>query len=280
MLLGLFNRSGARRSDGLQFRPTLLSLEERAVPASASVSQLAHGPALVGAPISSLGSALPINITGVTTNSAGQLVANGTLGSTPLTLPLALTPDPTATNILNLHLGPIHLDLLGLKVDTSQICLDITAQPGPGNLLGNLLSNVANLLNQGSPLGTVLGGLTSGQLTTLTNGLTGLLNGAFSTITTPFSGSTSDVSATTSGTTSILHLSVGPVNLNLLGLNVHLDDCNGGPVTVDISAQSGPGNLLGNLISGLAGILDRPGNRVGQVGHALQDIIGAIGQLI
>ena len=49
--------------------------------------------------------------------------------------------------ILFLDLGPIFLDVLGLQVDLSQIVLDITAVPGPGNLLGNLLCAVAGLLD-------------------------------------------------------------------------------------------------------------------------------------
>jgi hypothetical protein len=48
------------------------------------------------------------------------------------------------------------------------------------------------------------------------------------------------------------------VDLNLLGLGVHLDNCANGPVNVDVSAQRGPGNLLGNLLSDVAHLLDRP----------------------
>ena len=39
------------------------------------------------------------------------------------------------------------MNLLGLTVHTNEIVLDIAAVPGPGNLLGNLLCSVANLLN-------------------------------------------------------------------------------------------------------------------------------------
>jgi hypothetical protein len=46
----------------------------------------------------------------------------------------------------------------------------------------------------------------------------------------------------------VLHLELGPLDLTLLGLNVILDDCDGGPVVVDINAQRGSGNLLGNLL--------------------------------
>jgi hypothetical protein len=57
--------------------------------------------------------------------------------------------------ILHLELGPLDLSLLGLMVHLDRIVLDITAQPGPGNLLGNLLCAVANLLNNNGPLGPI-----------------------------------------------------------------------------------------------------------------------------
>jgi hypothetical protein len=50
-------------------------------------------------------------------------------------------------DILNLVLGPLHLDLLGLVVDLNQVILNITGQTGAGNLLGNLLCNLAGLLD-------------------------------------------------------------------------------------------------------------------------------------
>ena len=62
---------------------------------------------------------------------------------------------PAACDILTLDLGPIHLDLLGLVVDLAPVNLDITAVPGPGNLLGNLLCAVAGLLDNNG-LGNVL----------------------------------------------------------------------------------------------------------------------------
>ena len=51
----------------------------------------------------------------------------------------------------------------------------------------------------------------------------------------------------------ILDLSLGPLDLNLLGLVVHLDEVN-----LNIDAESGPGNLLGNLLCAVAGLLDGP----------------------
>lgn len=67
----------------------------------------------------------------------------------------ALTSPNQVCDILFLDLGPLFLDVLGLQVDLSQIVLDINAAPGPGNLLGNLLCAVVNLLN--NPLGNIQG---------------------------------------------------------------------------------------------------------------------------
>jgi hypothetical protein len=56
-------------------------------------------------------------------------------------------PIPGACEILNLRLGPINLDLLGLVVRTNRIQVRIDAVPGPGNLLGNLLCAITGILD-------------------------------------------------------------------------------------------------------------------------------------
>jgi hypothetical protein len=70
-----------------------------------------------------------------------------------------------------------------------------------------------------------------------------------------------NVGATDGGETGcdILNLSLGPVALNVLGLNINLDDCAGGPITVDITGDEGEGKLLGNLLCDIAGLLDSDG---------------------
>lgn len=62
-------------------------------------------------------------------------------------------------DILNLQLGPLNLDLLGLVVDLDQVNLDITAQQGQGKLLGNLLCGVAGLLDGVAKLNQLIGKL-------------------------------------------------------------------------------------------------------------------------
>jgi hypothetical protein len=68
----------------------------------------------------------------------------------------ALAP---ACDVLNLVLGPLHLDLLGLVVDLNRIVLNVVAQSGAGKLLGNLLCAVAGLLDGG--LNGLLGRITN-----------------------------------------------------------------------------------------------------------------------
>ena len=103
-----------------------------------------------------------------------QLVASGLLNGTLTSATGAVTqivnqavtlPVSSATascQILNLVLGPVDLDLLGLTVHLNQVVLNITAVPGAGNLLGNLLCAVANLLN-----GTNLSGILNTLVTDL-----------------------------------------------------------------------------------------------------------------
>jgi hypothetical protein len=213
--------------------------------------------------------------------SGDQLLASGTatavikgktytvpFNNVPVNLSLASNQAGAGTcPILDLSLGPIDLNLLGLVVQTSPICLTITANAG-GGLLGDLLCRVANLLKGGLSLGQILSELTSTDLNSLLNGIKGLLNGALGRLVQAV------ISLITAGThvhtCAILHLKLGPLNLTLLGLNVVLDNCSGGAVTVDITGMTGKGNLLGNLLCELlgGGLLD--------VGATLQDLINQL----
>jgi hypothetical protein len=65
-----------------------------------------------------------------------------------------IPPTPGACTILSLTLGPIDLNLLGLRIRTNQIELLIEGIPAPGTpgpaaggLLGSLLCAITNLLN-------------------------------------------------------------------------------------------------------------------------------------
>src|SRR5690242_4968467 len=90
-------------------------------------------------------------LSGTLLDSAGA--SFGTITNQAVSLPVAVNG---SCPILNLTLGPLDLNLLGLQVHLNQVVLNITAIPGNGNLLGNLLCAVANLLNAGGPISTLL----------------------------------------------------------------------------------------------------------------------------
>lgn len=194
---------------------------------------------------------------GVLTATGGTI--SGTIAGLPFTtdvkdfaldlVPNAGTPAGTCA-VLDLEIGAISLDLLGAFVNTSDICLNITAIEG-GGLLGNLLCGLGDDL-LGGLLGRV-GGLDRVN-DVLSQVLSGVLNGSMAQAQ-PMDHSAAPmpgVEDICEGECEILDLVVGPVDLTLLGLNVVLDDCTGGPVQVCVSASEGEG-LLGDLLCGLAG---------------------------
>ena len=113
-------------------------------------------------------------LTGTLTDSAGTVLGTVTKTvSSPLDTSNSTDATPAvACQILDLRIAPIDLNLLGLVVHTDTIHLNITAQSGPGNLLGNLLCAVAGLLNGGglAGLGATLAGLLN-QIIAILNGL-------------------------------------------------------------------------------------------------------------
>jgi hypothetical protein len=143
-------------------------------------------------------------------------------------------------NVLNLNLGPLHLALLGLIVDLDPVNLTITADSN-GGLLGGLLCGLAG----GSG---ILG--TAANAATLTNAAqkSGLSLGPGFTV--PLNGATAGSAGTQAvplATCTVLDLTLGPLDLSLLGLMVHLSK-----VHLVITADPN-GGLLGSLLCSLAG---------------------------
>jgi hypothetical protein len=136
-----------------------------AIPMAANAATTTHGTSIKNIPVSGQshsGKAFKGHFT-VTqfATRGGKTVALGTLtgklgthnvkatkASFPVTLPTGNMASTSAVcPILHLDLGPLTLNLLGLNVHLNEVILDITATSGPGNLLGNLLCGVSNLLN-------------------------------------------------------------------------------------------------------------------------------------
>ena len=156
--------------------PVPATMARQATPAPAAV--------LNSVPLTSAGSTVG-SFTGTATlqsvsTSGNQLVGNVLLNGTAVvngvttavsqvvTAPLAATNCP----VLLLDVGAIHLNLLGLDVSLAAIHLDITAVPGAGNLLGNLLCTVTHLLDSPGA-----GGGLSNAISNLLNTINGLLSG-------------------------------------------------------------------------------------------------------
>jgi hypothetical protein len=87
-------------------------------------------------------------LTGTASNAAGDTV--GSVTDQPIATPVA-DNGTGSCQILDLSLGTLHLNVLGLVVHLDPVHLNIAAQPGAGNLLGNLLCMVVHLLDGSSP---------------------------------------------------------------------------------------------------------------------------------
>jgi hypothetical protein len=148
---------------------------------------------------------------------------------------------------------------------------------------GLVFQNVRGTLTDGSTfLGTLritsLAPNPNDATTLLASGtLTGIVrtaSGTVTRITQTFSGVVLDLTNPTPGTCRILHLDLGPIHLDLLGLNVDLSE-----VVLDITAVAGPGNLLGNLLCAVAGLLDQGsglGTLLDQINAILASLLGGL----
>lgn len=198
-------------------------------------------------------------------------------------LPIVTEASPGANgcDVLNLSLGPINLNVLGLLVDldnceSGPITVDITADPA-GGLLGELLCSIAGGVMAGD-LQTVFDALEPSDQETVRVLLEFLLSESLG-------GSLMDCQMHHGGgddhhsraakkprqICQLLNLEVGAITLTLLGLTVETSD-----ICLDVRAKRGQGNLLGNLLCGLTELLDQPGDRVGQIRKLTRRIRDAI----
>jgi hypothetical protein len=139
-------------------------------------------------------------------------------------------------DILNLNLAPLRLELLGLIIELDRVVLTIRAN-SRGGLLGSLLCGLA-----GPP---------TAQANRLNNALRRNGISALYAVTLPLVSTTLPSPAllppVPAGHCTVLDLTLGPLDLNLLGLMIHLNR-----VHLRITADPN-GGLLGSLLCGLAG---------------------------
>lgn len=164
------------------------------------------------------------------------------------------------TDVLTLHVAPVQLDLLGALVNTSPIDVSITANSGPGLILGNIVYDLANLFNDlpGQELSIDLLNQELGDLLGLVNDALGLIPAAEVPTVLPDAGR-------------ILSLTVPALDLNLLGLSVVTT-----PITVNADAESADGKLLGNVLTSLLGTLDATPENIAQLNNTLNGVLARV----
>lgn len=143
---------------------------------------------------------------------------------------------------------------------------------GAGAVGTNLIAQLFN--TAGAPIGTFAiqrFAAIGGQLVAL--GTATITNGTGTLVTTLAQNVTPSVNPADPppGSCPILHLDIAPITLNLLGLQITTSE-----IVLDIVAISGPGNLLGNLLCGIAGLLN-PG---GTLTNILNQLVASLNQLL
>jgi hypothetical protein len=196
-----------------------------------------------------------LNATGVITGTlkSGTQVKKDTA---PVRFRVRASHHGTRCNILTLNLQQLHLDLLGARVDTSAINLELYAVRGA--ILGNLFCAVAHarivLPRAAAAMNRRLDGRSLRVMAAHTTAQA--------------------AQAQPAGSCQVLDLILGPLHLDLLGLNVDLyGKTKSDPVEVMITAQPGQG-LLGDVLCSLTG-----GNRITSL-TGLQGLLQTIGVTI
>lgn len=174
----------------------------------------------------------------------GRLVANGTVTArlasggevvkdTARVRFRALQQNGRRCDVLTLRLAPLTLELLGVRVQTSTINLELYGRHGA--LLGNLLCALSEARVRLPRIAAAMNRRLDGKPLRVM-------------------GASAEIRAADhQGTCQVLRLVLGPLHLDLLGLNVELYGENRqSPVVVTIHALPGHG-LLGDLLCPLAG---------------------------
>jgi hypothetical protein len=162
-----------------------------------------------------------------------------------------IPPTPGACQVLNLTLGPLDLNLLGLRIRLSRVDLRIEAIPG-GGLLGDLLCAIAARGETAS--GERFKGIFALKRFTARAGrlyavgkLRGRVAGRRVARTVRMPTARLAQIPPTPGACQVLNLTLGPLDLNLLGLRIRLS-------RVDLRIEAIPGGgLLGDLLCALTG---------------------------
>jgi len=136
------------------------------------------------------------------------------------------------------HTGPLVKQLTDLAVTSTGTLSSLNIPVGTAGIFNGTLTITSFATNAAGQL--VANGTLTGQA--VFGGVTVPISQAFTNLV---------VTPLTQRCT-ILHLDLGPIFLNLLGLQLTTS-----PITLDLTAVAGAGNLLGNLLCAVAHLLDQ-----------------------
>jgi predicted nucleotidyltransferase len=287
-LLNLFNLLGAGATDGsappsatapgaqsapqklleVNLKPldlNLLGLEVKSAPITVTISEQAGGGDLLGNVLSGVTALLNVSTVNNALNNvlstAVDLANSATLavnGVTPGSLDNSMATG--ATGVLDLFVSPVHLNLLGLLVDTAPIHLTVTAHAGPGLVLGNAVTELANVFNPPLP-DTLDVDTISVRLEQLLADLNQQTAGIPSAPVTPVELAAGQV----------LSLTVPPIDVDLLGLVLKTS-----AVTVNATSQTGNGELLGNVLTTLFNTLGATPENLSRLNNDLNAVLAKV----
>ncbi len=168
------------------------------------------------------------------------------------------------------------------------------AEAAPGTKHGLLLNGVSgNTLNRANQAGTFAGTILIKRVAldseTRTLKIYGLVNGIATTGGTPqtitnqkfaamalLAGGASGSRAAPAASCSILNLTIGRIHLNLLGLVIDVPN----PIVLNITGLTGAGELLGNLLCALAGLLNPGLGGLGPILNLLANITSLLSRVL
>lgn len=145
------------------------------------------------------------------------------------------------------------------KPKTGTGSLPVTGTLPDGGTFDGTVSNLDASVNAAGDL--VVSGVLTGAATDAAGDVTQITQD-FTTTAQPQPGDACD----------ILFLDLGPIFLDVLGLQVDLSQ-----IVLDINAVPGAGNLLGNLLCAITGLLDNPGGTTNAIAGLLDRIFGLLG---
>jgi hypothetical protein len=207
---------------------------------------------------------LPDSLDAATINAHLQQLLSDLNAQVPGIAPATLPQNLDSSDVLNVKMPGINLDLLGMVLKTDPIIAGVAAHSAAGNLLGNIYTTELNTLGtQPDDLGTIAGnvssvlakivGIFNSSTLTIPSSALASLPGAYQTIASP-----TLITPTAGATGSIFDFGIlssngspTPTSVSVLGA---ISTSSG--AHVGLTAHTGDGLILGNMLYNTSNLLN------------------------